>query len=740
MSKRGRLAGMIFRNDENYFTVAVFENDEEMEQFTGVGNMPDAVEGLTYDIEGEWRRSRYGDEFHVRSLTEVKPDSREAILSFLQSGIFKGVRKKAAENIVHIFGTKTLDIIANDPQKLTAVDGVGKVTAAKIAESYKEHNDFAETALFFAEYGISAELAMKMYKIYGSETIEKIKENPYRLVNDVRGFGFRKADQIAALLGCDHESDFRIRSGIRFSLNSAAGSGSTYIPYDRFRLDTASMLDVSSELVDEAAQNMAVERELVLTNIDGELVVYSYLYYRAETNVASRLISMSERKIPPVMSDIDGLILRSEADAGIKLSESQRSAVKAAVSNGVCVITGGPGTGKTTIINTIIDVLEGCGFDVALAAPTGRAAKRMSEASGREASTIHRLLEYNFSDDDSRMYFGRDHDDPLEQEVVIIDEMSMVDIMLMDALTDALAPNTRLIMVGDADQLPSVGAGRVLGDIIDSEVVYTVKLTEIFRQAGESMIVVNAHRINEGSYPFLNEKGGDFFMLERNDEGAVLETILSLCSNRLPAYYKDLDPIKDLQVLTPIRKGTVGIYTLNDSLQQRLNPPSDGRSERRFGNRTFRAGDKVMQIKNNYEREWRSLSSVREGRGVFNGDIGFIVDVDEENGLITVEYDNDRYVDYDFSDAGEIELAYAMTVHKSQGSEFPVVIMPISAFPPMLANRNLLYTGVTRAKRGLVLVGSQRRLMAMVDNNRSDKRYTGLCAELRKSLKISDSF
>ncbi|MGI6205939.1 MAG: ATP-dependent RecD-like DNA helicase [Anaerovoracaceae bacterium] len=737
MTKRGRLAGIIYRNNENYYTVGVFENDDEMEQFTCVGNMPEVVEGLTYDIEGEWRTGRYGEQFYASGIVEVRPDTRESILSFLESGVIKGVRRKTAENIVKVFGTKTLEMLENYPEKLTAVDGIGKVTAKKIADSYKKHNDFARVAMFFADYGISSDYALKMYSVYKDDTIEKVKENPYRLVNEIKGFGFKKADYIAKQLGYDHSSAFRIESGIKYALSMEAERGNTYVPYDDFRYNVVNMLDVPGEAVDEAARALAIERKVVLTNCGGGLAIYLYDFYKAETNVASRLIALNDSEVKPVMKDIDGLILRSEADAGITLSKSQRSAVKAAVSNGVCVITGGPGTGKTTIINTIIDVLEGAGFDVALAAPTGRAAKRMTEASGREAKTIHRLLEYTYSDGGDRMQFGRDHDNPLEENVVIIDEMSMVDIMLMDALTDALQPSTRLIMVGDSDQLPSVGAGHVLGDIIESEVIYTEKLTEIFRQAGESMIVVNAHRINQGELPFLNEKDGDFFMLRRSDDASVLDTILSLCSKRLPSYYTQLDPVRDIQVLTPVKKGTVGTFTLNENLQLILNPPAADKPEHRFGNKIFRKNDKVMQIKNNYTREWRSLYTAGEGNGVFNGDIGFITDIDEDKAVITVAFDNEKYSEYNFSDVNEIELAYAMTVHKSQGSEFPVVVMPVSSFPPVLANRNLLYTGVTRAKQGLVLVGSPAYLMAMVKNDKSDKRYTSLAEELQKSLKVS---
>jgi exodeoxyribonuclease V alpha subunit len=482
------------------------------------------------------------------------------------------------------------------------------------------------------------------------------------------------------------------------------------------------------------AEQLVFDDVVRIEEIDRQTVIYPAVYYRAESNVAKRLYSFHTADVHPVKSDIDELIKRSESDSGILLSENQKVAVRACGQNGVCVITGGPGTGKTTIINTIISVFESSGFSVAIAAPTGRAAKRITETSGKQAVTIHRLLEYYYSSDNDSMNFGKNEEDTLEYDVVIIDEMSMVDILLMDALTEAIVPGTRLIMVGDADQLPSVGAGNVLRDIINSEIIMTVKLTEIFRQAEESMIVVNAHRINSGEYPFCNEAEKDFFMMTRNSEMAVLGTIKELCATRLPRFYSECDPTRDIQVLTPVRKGTLGTFNMNKELQSILNPPRPGICEKEFQNRIFREGDKVMQIKNNYRLEWKRRDTFLSGEGVFNGDIGFIVSIDNEDNKLTVVYDDVKYVEYDFTQTDELELAYAMTIHKSQGSEFPVIVMPMTHFPPMLANRNLLYTGVTRGKKGVVIVGSERMLHAMIDNNRTDERFCGLEYRLRSFM------
>lgn len=735
MVKTGRLAEIIFRNEKNYYTVAVIEDDEHMEQFVAVGNMPVVKLGMCFELTGEWKTHHtYGEQFAFTNCVEVMPKDVSGIRELLASGLIRGVGPKTADLIVREFGEQTLDIISSEPEKLKRISGIGPKTLEKIVSSYREHMEFAEVSLFFASYGISSASAMKMYAKYGADTIRVVMDNPYRLVSDVRGIGFSRADEIAARLGFDHESQFRIQSGIHYMLDVYMQNGSTCAPYREFCLRTARVLDVASESVEESANYLAFEGKVVIAERDGSQVICTDACYRAENHVAGRLLALRDAVLKPVTSDVDGLILRSEADAGISLSESQKKAVRASVENGVCVITGGPGTGKTTIINTIIDVFEQSDFTVQIAAPTGRAAKRISETSGREALTIHRLLEYAYGENDEVMRFGRNGGNRLEGDVVIVDEMSMVDILLMDALTEALRPGARLVLVGDADQLPSVGPGRVLGDIIDSELITTVKLTDIFRQASESMIVVNAHRINHGDYPFLNEKDRDFFMLGRNSENAILSTIIELCCERLPRFYTDCDPLRDIQVLTPVRKGTLGIHTINAKLQMLLNPHRPGAKERNFGNRVLREGDKVMQIRNDYQMKWKRTDNFMDGEGVFNGDIGFISSIDTEENRIRVLFDGVRAAEYDFSNADELELAYAMTIHKSQGSEFPVIVMPVAGFPPMLSNRNLLYTGVTRGKKGVVLVGSERCLRNMVDNDSISDRYTGLAAGLRRSL------
>ncbi len=739
MVKTGRLADIIFRNEKNFYTVAVFENDEEMEEFVAVGNIPVVRAGMAFELTGEWKTHHvYGEQFSFTNCTEVIPKDTAGIRDLLTSGIISGIGPKTADLILNRFGDRTMKIISEEPERLREIKGIGEKTLQKIVESYREHMEFAEVSIFFASYGISSSSAMKLYSKYGADTIRAVMENPYRLVSDIRGIGFARADEIAVRLGFEHDSPFRVRSGIFYMLEMYIRNGSTCAPYREFCLRTGKMLDVSSEQIEEVSNQLAFEGRVMIADVDGESCIYIYEYYQAENGIAGRLLNLRDSSLKPVNADVDGLILRSAADAGIELSLSQKEAVKACADNGVCVITGGPGTGKTTIINTMIDVFEGCGFTVQIAAPTGRAAKRITETSGREAVTVHRLLEYTFSDDSDIMNFGKNAGNPLDGDVIIVDEMSMVDILLMNALTEAVRPGARLVMVGDADQLPSVGAGRVLGDIIDSELIATVKLTDIFRQASESMIVVNAHRINRGEYPFLNERDKDFFMLFRNSENAVLSTIIELCCERLPRFYSEIDHIRDIQVLTPVRKGTLGIHSVNSRLQQLLNPPGPGIKEKALGNRIFRVGDKVMQIRNDYQLGWKRTDDLSDGEGVFNGDIGFITDIDNESSRLTVLFDGIRSADYSFDRLDELELAYAMTIHKSQGSEFPVVVMPVSSFPVMLSNRNLLYTGVTRGKKAVVMVGSEQMLRRMIDNNMINARYTGLNSCLRKSLDMSE--
>jgi len=734
---KGTISEIIYYNKDNYYMIAVVENEEV--QCTVVGYLPGAERGRAFTFSGTWKtHTTYGEQFSFSEYQEEMPTTNEGIEGFLSSGLLKGIGKKTAAVIVKKFGAETFDIIENHPHRLVEVEGIGEKKAASVSEAFQTHKEFAEITLFFQQFGITAAYAMKLYKLYGEDTIQAVKENPYQLVDDVFGIGFKKADRIAEKMGIDKSSDYRIQSGIKYALWIFVNEGHTYAPQKLFCEKTAEMLEVSSELVYEMLVQLAFEGEIHIENLEDRAVIFLMPYYMAEQNVCKRLIALNHSSLKSISSNVDQLIAATEYETGILLSENQKYAVKASLRNGVSVITGGPGTGKTTIINTIMKIFEHSGFSTAIAAPTGRAAKRITETSGYEASTIHRLLEYYYSEGDDSMCFGRNEEDPLQYDAVIIDEASMIDILLMNGLLNAIPPGTRLIVVGDADQLPSVGAGNVLRDMIDSEIIYSVKLTEIFRQAKESLIVVNAHKINKGEYPNCNEKDKDFFMLRTNGEKEMLETIKALCVKRLPDYYQGVDAVRDMQVLTPVRKGLLGSINLNKELQRVLNPPSEVLEEKTFGDRIFRVNDKVMQIKNNYQMEWKKLENFTEGQGVFNGDVGFIQTIDKEFNEMTVVYDENRYVKYDFTQLDEIELAYAVTVHKSQGSEFPIVIMPVSWFPPMLATRNLLYTAVTRGKKAVILVGSENKMHAMVDNNRITERYSGLSVRLKAFLDRGD--
>ncbi len=735
--KEGRISDLIFHNEDNFYTIAVFETDTE--QFYAVGHMPRPSKGRRYTLTGEWKvHPRYGEQFAFSSFEEPEPATSDGILSFLASGIVKGVGPSTAAAIVRTFGDDTLKVIADDPDRLTEVSGIGKVKAKTIADSYAEHREYAGTVMALASLGLSTATCMKLYKAYGSAAAEVVKENPYQLIADVFGIGFRTADKIAESIGFDRESPFRIRAGFCYYLEAMAGEGNTYVPRQWFIEHCASFLDVSRQQVEEAMVELAIGGKIFAEVLEGQEILQLWRFRRAEQKVAAKLYLLSNTPLSHVTMDADKLIAASEKENGISLSTLQKDAVISSLQNGVSVITGGPGTGKTTIINTILKILNASGVETALAAPTGRAAKRMSEATGQEASTIHRLLEYYYSEDNEEMVFGRTEENPLEYQCVIIDEMSMVDILLMEGLLAAVKPGTRLILVGDADQLPSVGAGNVLRDILASETVHAVRLREIFRQAAESLIVVNAHRINRGEYPSFNEKGKDFFLLERRRDKEIQDTIRELLTARLPAYYTDCDPQTDIQVLTPTKKGLLGSAELNRMLQAVMNPPEPGKQEKVFGERIYREGDKVMQNRNDYLLEWKDLRDFTQGTGVFNGDLGVIRTVDNDMGTVSVVFDGCRLVTYDFSNLEEIETAFAMTVHKSQGSEFPVVVMPVARFAPMLATRNLLYTAVTRAKKGAVLVGIPQAVNAMVDNNAIAVRCSGLSARLKRVWGFAD--
>lgn len=733
--KQGTIAEIIFHNRENGYTVAIFET--ETDAFTAVGSLPAVTAGRSYILQGEFTTHPvYGEQFSIKSFEEVMPSTEDGIREFLASEAMKGIGRKTAAAIVSVFGTDTLRVIEEEPHRLTDVPGIGKKTAERISLAFGKHREFASIVLYLQQFGINAEYAMKLYRVYGSGTIEAVKENPYRLVEDIFGVGFKKADKIADRMGVARDDEFRIKSGVKFTLSYFAGEGNTFLPQDMLCEKAGQLLDLPIELIEEQLIDMAFEGDIYIEKLDGRNAVFLAAYYLAEQNVCKCLSAINDAQLKPVAGGIDSLISRTKNATGIYLSENQKHAVKTSLQMGVSIITGGPGTGKTTIINTIINILEESGLKTAIAAPTGRAAKRITETSGHYASTIHRLLEYYFSESENMMRFGKTKEDPLDYDAVIVDEASMIDLILMNGLVSAIRPGTRLVIVGDADQLPSVGAGNVLRDMISSEYIYSTKLTEIFRQAKESMIVVNAHRINHGEYPDCNAKGKDFFLLRRSAEKEMLETIKTLCLKRLPDYYSDISPTADIQVLTPVRKGLLGSINLNRELQDVLNPPCAELEEKQFGDRIFREGDKVMQIKNNYQMTWKNLEDFTEGEGVFNGDVGVIHRVDREFNEVTVVYDEVRYVTYNFNQLDELELAYAITVHKSQGSEFPIVIMPVSWFPPVLATRNLLYTGVTRGKRAVVLVGSENKLDAMVDNDRINERFSGLGVRLSRIMEM----
>jgi len=733
--KQGTITEIIFYNEDNGYTIAIMETEDEY--FTVVGCLPSCVKGAKYRLRGAFKiHPTYGEQFAFSEFEELLPTGIDGIEGFLASGVIKGIGPKTAAAIVETFGEDTFEVMEKTPQRLALISGIGPKKAESIAEAFAAHREFANVSMFFQQYGVSAEYALKLYKVYGAEAVELISENPYRLVEEVYGIGFRKADSIAEKMGIERESAFRIQSGIKYGLSFYAGEGNTYMPQQELCERVGELLEVSRELVYENMVNMAFEGELQMDTLEGQTVVYLYPYYLAEQKVCRNLAAISGGTLKSLSVDIDSMIQMTAGQSGIELSEQQINAVKSSLTSGISIITGGPGTGKTTIINTLIQIFEQSEFKVAIAAPTGRAAKRITETSGHYASTVHRLLEYSPTEGDV-MRFGKNSENPLDYDVVIIDEASMIDLMLMQGITEAIKPGTRLIMVGDYDQLPSVGAGNVLRDIIESEFVHTVMLKEIFRQAQESMIVVNAHRINQGEYPFLNNKDKDFFFMERPSEKLIVELLIQLITKRLPAYYEGIVPVRDIQLLTPVRKGVLGTISLNKVMQEALNPPREDLAERKAGERIFREKDKVMQIRNNYEMGWKKRRDFSEGQGIFNGDVGFIEKIDKEYNQMTVVFDEDKYVTYDFAQLDELELAYAVTVHKSQGSEFPIVVMPVSWFPPVLATRNLLYTAVTRGKQVVVLVGSEQRMNAMIDNNRIKMRYSGLKYRLQELMEVA---
>ena len=733
----GYVDHIVYQNSDNGYTVMTLM--AEGEEVTCVGMCKGLGQGENISAEGEYiEHPVYGRQFKIQTYETVAPTDRAGMERYLGSGAIRGVGEALAARIVKKFGDDTFRIIEEEPERLAEVKGISERKAQEIAVQMEEKKDLREALVYLQQYGISNTLAVKIYNTYGMEMYSVMRENPYRLAEDVSGVGFRIADEIAGRIGIHTDSDYRIRSGILYTLLQAVGEGHCFLPLELLLHRAAELLGVSEENIRPQVDNLIMDRKLVAK---GD-AVFAASYYYAELNCANMLrnlnIPMLEAEnLPAQDMAIRKRLERMAENLSMELDELQLKAVEESIKNGLFILSGGPGTGKTTTINMIIRYFESEGMDIFLAAPTGRAAKRMTEATGFEAKTIHRLLELNsaLSDDDTRRAsFERNQENPLEADVVIIDEMSMVDIQLFQALLKAILPGTRLILVGDVDQLPSVGPGQVLRDLMNSEAFPMVTLEKIFRQAGESDIVVNAHRINKGEQIALDNKSRDFFLLERNDVNVIYKHMIQLIREMLPKYV-NATPF-DIQVLTPMRKGSLGCETLNGILQRYLNPADPHKKEHSYGNTVFREGDKVMQIKNNYQLEWEIVGRynipIDKGMGVFNGDMGRVLEINETMSTLLVEFDDGRRVNYPFSGLEELELSYAITIHKSQGSEYPAVILPLLGGPRMLFNRNLLYTGITRARNCVTILGSSETVRNMIDNVSENRRYTALESRIRE--------
>ena len=733
----GYVDHIVYQNSDNGYTVMTLV--AEGEEVTCVGMCKGLGQGENISAEGEYiEHPVYGRQFKIQTYETVAPTDRAGMERYLGSGAIRGVGEALAARIVKKFGEDTFRIIEEEPERLAEVKGISERKAQEIAVQMEEKKDLREALVYLQKYGISNTLAVKIYNTYGMEMYSVMRENPYRLAEDVSGVGFRIADEIAGRIGIHTDSDYRIRSGILYTLLQAVGEGHCFLPLELLLRRASELLGVSEENIRPQVDNLIMDRKLVAK---GD-AVFAAAYYYAELNCANMLrnlnIPMLEAEnLPAQDMAIRKRLERMADNLSMELDELQLKAVEESIKNGLFILSGGPGTGKTTTINMIIRYFESEGMDIFLAAPTGRAAKRMTEATGFEAKTIHRLLELNsaLSDDDTRRAsFERNQENPLEADVVIIDEMSMVDIQLFQALLKAILPGTRLILVGDVDQLPSVGPGQVLRDLMNSEAFPMVTLEKIFRQAGESDIVVNAHRINKGEQIALDNKSRDFFLLERNDVNVIYKHMIQLIREMLPKYV-NATPF-DIQVLTPMRKGSLGCETLNGILQRYLNPADPHKKEHSYGNTVFREGDKVMQIKNNYQLEWEIVGRynipIDKGMGVFNGDMGRVLEINETMSTLLVEFDDGRRVNYPFSGLEELELSYAITIHKSQGSEYPAVILPLLGGPRMLFNRNLLYTGITRARNCVTILGSSETVRNMIDNVSENRRYTALESRIRE--------
>ncbi len=733
----GYVDHIIYQNQENGYTVLVLACEDE--EITCVGACKGLTEGENLEATGEYiEHPVYGSQFKIASYRVVAPSDAISVERYLASGAVKGIGAALAKRIVKMFGDDTFRIMEEEPERLAEVKGISERKAREIAMQMEERKDLREALVYLQQFGISNTLAIRIFDTYGMNLYGIVKENPYKLAEDIDGIGFKIADEIATKIGIHTDSDYRIRSGIFYTLLQAVGEGHCYLPVDRLLMRAEQLLQVAAEHIELQLPNLVMDKKLIIK----EEKVYAYTYYYAELSCARMLYELN---IPMRESaqHVETVLKAITKEIHMELDELQVKAVTEAIQNGLFILSGGPGTGKTTTINTIIRYFEREGYDIYLAAPTGRAAKRMTEATGFEARTIHRMLELNgaLSEDNKRgARFERNAENPLETDVVIIDEMSMVDLPLFQALLRAITPGTRLIMVGDVDQLPSVGPGQILRDVMKSEAFPMVVLQKIFRQAGESDIVVNAHHINRGEQIALNNKSRDFFFLERADVNVIYKHMIQLIRDKLPAYVNATS--YDIQVLTPMRKGSLGVEVLNGILQKYLNPPEASKREHVSGETIYREGDKVMQIRNNYQLEWEVVSRygipIDKGMGVFNGDMGRILEIRESSSELVVEYDEGRRVTYPFSLLDELELSYAVTIHKSQGSEYPAVVLPLLTGPRMLFNRNLLYTAVTRAKNCVTILGSSETVQSMIENESENRRYTSLDLRIRELEGLED--
>lgn len=734
----GYIDHVIFRNEDNGYTVMVLKGMEEEQELTCVGTFPAITQGAAIEASGNYTTHPvYGKQFQIASYVEKMPEDALAMERYLGSGAIKGIGAALAARIVRRFGDDTMRIVEEEPERLAEIKGISEKKAMEIAEQMTEKADMRRAMIFLQKYGISLNLGAKIYQKYGQTVYGVLQENPYRLAEDISGVGFRIADEIASRIGIHTDSDYRIRSGMLYTLLQASGEGHIYLPKEELFSRASGLLGVDPSYMEKHLMDMVVDRKLILKETEDGAVVYPTRYYYLELNSARMLCELNIL-CPEDEEMMEKRINRIEKETGTRLDEMQKQAVAAAASHGLFILTGGPGTGKTTTINAIIRYFEEEGAELRLAAPTGRAAKRMTEATGYEAQTIHRLLELNGMPEEEQegraVHFDRNSENPLEADVIIIDEMSMVDIALMHSLLLAVTAGTRLILVGDENQLPSVGPGNVLRDIIRSCCFPVVELKKIFRQASESDIVVNAHKINRGEQVTINNKSRDFFFLKRYDADIIIRVVIALIQEKLPRYV-DAKPY-EIQVLTPMRKGLLGVERLNQILQRYLNPPDEKKKEKEIGQRLFREGDKVMQVKNNYQLEWEILGRykipVDKGVGVFNGDTGIMTEINEFAETATVEFEDGRQAEYSFKQLEELELAYAVTIHKSQGSEYPAVILPILSGPRMLMNRNLLYTAVTRARKCVTVVGSETTFAEMIRNEKQQQRYSSLDRRIRE--------